>query len=180
MKPRLREKYESELRPNLIKQFNYPNNMAVPKVDKIVINMGIGEGATDSKKVAATCDQLTLIAGQKAISTRARKSIANFKLREGVAIGAKVTLRREKMYEFLDRLLNIALPRVRDFRGVSRKSFDGNGNYSMGIKEHIVFPEIDYDKVESIRGLDISIITSAKTDNEACELLKGFGMPFTR
>ncbi|MBL42141.1 MAG: 50S ribosomal protein L5 [Rhodospirillaceae bacterium] len=179
MKPRLKEKYENELRPDLVKQFNYPNTMAAPRVNKIVINMGIGEGATDSKKVVSVCEQLTLIAGQKAVSTKARKSIANFKLREGVAIGAKVTLRKDKMYEFLDRLLNIALPRVRDFRGVSKKSFDGNGNYSMGIKEHIVFPEIDYDKVETIRGMDISIITSAKTDDEACELLKGFGMPFT-
>ncbi len=179
MKPRLKEKYENELRPDLVKQFNYPNTMAAPRVNKIVINMGIGEGATDSKKVVSVCEQLTLIAGQKAVSTKARKSIANFKLREGVAVGAKVTLRKDKMYEFLDRLLNIALPRVRDFRGVSKKSFDGNGNYSMGIKEHIVFPEIDYDKVETIRGMDISIITSAKTDDEACELLKGFGMPFT-
>ncbi len=180
MSPRLKEKYENELRPHLLKQFNYSSPLAAPKVDKIVINMGIGEGATDSKKVSSICDQLTLIAGQKAVTTKARKSIANFKLREGVAIGAKVTLRKDRMYEFLDRLLSIALPRVRDFRGVSKKSFDGNGNYSLGVKEHIVFPEIDYDKVETIRGLDISIVTTAKTDDEACELLKGFGMPFTR
>ncbi|MDC0074212.1 50S ribosomal protein L5 [Alphaproteobacteria bacterium] len=179
MAPRLKEYYENELRKELAEKFSYSNLMAVPKISKIVINMGVGEGATDNKKVSATCDQLTLIAGQKAVMTKARKSIANFKLREGVPIGAKVTLRKHRMYEFLDRLLTIALPRVRDFRGVSAKSFDGNGNYSLGIKEHIVFPEIDYDKVEVIRGLDVAIITTAKEDKEARELLRGFGMPFT-
>ena len=178
MNPRLKETYENELRKVLLQKLKYPNLMAVPKIEKITINMGIGEGALDKKKVAAACDQLTLIAGQKAIMTKARKSIANYKLREGMPIGAKVTLRRHRMYEFFDRLLTIALPRVRDFRGLSPKSFDGNGNYSLGIKEHIVFPEIDYDKVESIRGMDVTIITSAKTDDEARELLKGFGMPF--
>lgn len=178
MSPRLKSLYEEKLRKKLAEHFNYENLMSVPKISKIVINMGVGEGAADSKKVSATCDQLTLIAGQKAVMTKARQSIANFKLREGMPIGAKVTLRRDRMYEFLDRLVTIALPRVRDFRGISTKSFDGNGNYSLGIKEHIVFPEIDYDKVESIRGMDVTIITTAKNDDEACELLRGFGMPF--
>lgn len=176
--PRLKDTYEKELRKVLLEKLKYPNLMSVPKIEKIVINMGVGEGALDKKKVAATCDQLSLIAGQKAVMTRARKSIANYKLREGMPIGAKVTLRRDRMYEFFDRLITIALPRVRDFRGLSPKSFDGKGNYSLGIKEHIVFPEIDYDKVETIRGMDVSIVTSAKTDDEAKELLKGFGMPF--
>lgn len=179
MAPRMREIYDQELRPALASRFKYPNLMAVPKVKKVVVNMGVGDGVADSKKVTATCDQLTLIAGQKAVITRARKSVANFKLREGMAIGVKVTLRRNRMYEFLDRLITIALPRVRDFRGVSVKSFDGHGNYSLGIKEHIVFPEIDYDKVEVVRGMDVAIVTTARTDDEARELLRGFGMPFS-
>ena len=178
MSARLKDMYESKLRSALTEQFKYTNRMAVPRLSKIVINMGVGEAAADSKTIAAASDQLTLIAGQKAVITRARKSIANFKLREGMKIGAKVTLRSDRMYEFLDRLVTIALPRVRDFRGLSLKSFDGHGNYSLGIKEHIVFPEIDYDQVESIRGLDINIVTSAGSDAEAEALLRGFGLPF--
>ena len=178
MSARLKEIYESELRSALTEQFKYANRMAVPRLKKIVINMGVGEAAADSKKMPVASEHLTLIAGQKAVVTKARKSIANFKLREGMQIGAKVTLRRDRMYEFLDRLVTIALPRVRDFRGLSPKSFDGQGNYSLGIKEHIVFPEIDYDQVESIRGLDINIVTSAGTDAEAEALLRGLGLPF--
>jgi large subunit ribosomal protein L5 len=152
--------------------------MAVPRIEKIVLNMGVGEAVADSKKIKSAAEDLTLIAGQKAVITMSKKSIANFKLREEMGIGCKVTLRRERMYEFLDRLITIALPRVRDFRGVSGRSFDGHGNYAMGIKEHIVFPEIDYDKAETIRGLDVIIVTSADSDDEARELLRGFGMPF--
>ena len=178
MSARLKDIYDSELRSALTEEFKYANRMAVPRLKKIVINMGVGEAVADSKKMPVASEQLTLIAGQKAVVTTARKSIANFKLREGMQIGAKVTLRRDRMYEFLDRLVTIALPRVRDFRGLSLKSFDGQGNYSLGIKEHIVFPEIDYDQVESIRGLDINIVTSAGTDVEAEALLRGFGLPF--
>ncbi len=175
---RLKETYDKEIKSALQERFGYRNVMAVPRIEKIVLNMGVGEAAGDSKAVNAAAEDLTRIAGQKAVVTRSRKSIANFKLREGMGIGCKVTLRRDRMYEFLDRLITIALPRVRDFRGVSNKSFDGRGNYALGIKEHIVFPEIDYDKAETMRGLDVVIVTTAESDDEARELLRGFGMPF--
>ncbi|MBN36777.1 MAG: 50S ribosomal protein L5 [Rhodospirillaceae bacterium] len=177
---RLREQYTATVRPALMEQFGYSNIHATPKIDKIVLNMGVGDAITDSKQVDGAVNELTLIAGQKAVVTHAKKSIANFKLREGMPIGAKVTLRGTRMYEFLDRLVNIALPRVRDFRGVSGKSFDGRGNYAMGLKEQIVFPEIDYDQVSNIRGLDIVICTTAKTNEEAYALLDGFQMPFIK
>ncbi len=177
MTPRFKEQYETELRPALMKEFGYKNSMEVPRVEKIVLNMGVGEGVQDQKKVHAAAGELALIAGQKPVITRAKNSIAAFKLREGMVVGCKVTLRRERMYEFLDRLITIALPRVRDFRGLSPKSFDGRGNFALGLKEQIVFPEIDYDKVDEIRGLDIVICTSARTDEEATALLKGFQMP---
>jgi large subunit ribosomal protein L5 len=175
---RLRDYYHSQVRAQLREQFQYRNPMQVPRITKVVINMGVGEGAQDRKKVEAAAVDLTLIAGQKPVITRAKKSIAGFKIREGMPIGCKVTLRRERMYEFLDRLINIALPRVRDFRGVSGKGFDGRGNFAMGLKEQIIFPEISYDKVDRIRGLDIVICTTAKTDAEAQALLKAFNMPF--
>ena len=159
-------------------QFGYKNEMQIPRIDKVVLNMGLGEGVADKKKVTAAIEELTLIAGQKPVPTIAKKSIAGFKLRDGMVIGAKVTLRRDKMYEFLDRLVNIALPRVRDFRGLNGKSFDGQGNYALGLKEHIVFPEIDYDKVDQIRGMDIVVQTSARTDEEAKALLAAFSFPF--
>ena len=178
--PRMKERYEKELRPALIKQFHYENVMQVPKLEKIVINMGVGEAVADSKKVETAANEVSAIAGQKAVVTRARNSIANFKLREGMAIGAKVTLRRQQMYEFIDRLVTIALPRVRDFRGVSPKSFDGRGNFALGLKEQIVFPEINYDRVDSIRGLDVVICTTARTDEEARALLAGFDLPFQK
>jgi large subunit ribosomal protein L5 len=178
MAARLQEHYKKVVREALTKEFNYTNPMQVPKIDKIVINMGVGEATADSKKINLAVAELTAIAGQKPIITKARKSIAVFKLREGMAIGCKVTLRKQQMYEFLDRLVNIALPRVRDFRGVSGKSFDGRGNYTLGLKEQLVFPEIDYDKVDKVRGMDIVICTTAKTDAEAKALLKGFDMPF--
>ena len=178
MTARLQEHYEKVVRPALITEFSYENALEAPRIDKIVINMGVGEATSDSKKINAAVAELTAIAGQKPVITKARKSIATFKLREGMNIGAKVTLRRERMYEFLDRLITIALPRVRDFRGVSPKSFDGRGNYTLGLKEQLVFPEIDYDKVEKVRGMDIVICTTAKTDAEAKALLKGFQMPF--
>lgn len=178
MATRLKTLYDTDIKKALVDGFNYANEMAVPRIEKIVLNMGVGEAVADSKKINAAAEDLTLIAGQKAVITRSKKSIANFKLREEMGIGCKVTLRRERMYEFLDRLITIALPRVRDFRGVSGRSFDGHGNYAMGIKEHIVFPEIDYDKAETIRGLDVIIVTSADSDDEARELLRGFGMPF--
>jgi large subunit ribosomal protein L5 len=176
---RLREHYEQTIKPALVKEFGYKNALEVPRLDKIVLNMGVGEAVNDRKKVDAAVQELTLIAGQKPVITRAKKSIANFKLRDGMPIGCKVTLRRDRMYEFLDRLITIALPRVRDFRGVSPKSFDGAGNYAIGLKEQIVFPEIDYDKVDEIRGLDVIICTTARTDAEARALLKGFDMPFS-
>ena len=179
MAARLKEHYNTVVRPALMEEFKYDNPMQVPKVEKIVLNMGVGEGAADQKKVQSAADELTLIAGQKPVITKARRSIAAFKLRDGMSVGCKVTLRRERMYEFLDRLITIALPRVRDFRGVSPKSFDGRGNFAMGLKEQIVFPEIDYDKVGEIRGMDVVICTTAKTDNEARALLRGFQMPFT-
>ena len=178
MKPRMQELYESEVKPGLMQEFSYKNAMQVPRLEKIVVNMGVGEGVQDAKKVQAAVGDLTLITGQKPVVNRAKKSIATFKLREGMPVGCKVTLRRDRMYEFLDRLVTVALPRVRDFRGVSGKSFDGCGNFAMGLKEQIVFPEIDYDKVDEIRGLDIVICTSAKTNDEARALLKGFDMPF--
>ena len=178
--PRLKQRYDAEVRPALLEQFSYPNVLAVPKLDKIVLNMGIGEAVGDSKKADTAANELTTITGQKAVVTRARNSIANFKLREGMPIGAKVTLRRHRMYEFLDRLVTIALPRVRDFRGLSGTSFDGRGNYSLGLREQIVFPEIDYDKVDKIRGMDIIVCTSAKSDDEARELLRGFNFPFRK
>ncbi len=175
---RLREHYKNVVRTALMKEFNYKNPMEVPRLDKIVINMGVGEAAQDQKKLQAAASDLTAIAGQKPLITKSRKSIANFKLRENLAIGCKVTLRRDRMFEFLDRLISVALPRVRDFRGVSGRSFDGRGNYALGLKEQIVFPEIDYDKMDSVRGMDIVICTTAKTDAEAKALLKGFDMPF--
>lgn len=178
MATRLQEHYDKVVRPALMSEFNYKNAFEVPRIEKIVINMGVGEATADSKKIKAAVDELTAISGQKPVITKARKSIATFKLREGMNIGTKVTLRRQRMYEFLDRLITIALPRVRDFRGVSGKSFDGRGNYCLGLKEQLVFPEIDYDKVDKVRGMDIVIVTSAKTDAEAKALLKGFQMPF--
>ena len=178
MATRLKTLYDTDIKKALVERFSYANEMAVPRIEKIVLNMGVGEAVADSKKINSAAEDLTLIAGQKAVITMSKKSIANFKLREEMGIGCKVTLRRERMYEFLDRLITIALPRVRDFRGVSGRSFDGHGNYAMGIKEHIVFPEIDYDKAETIRGLDVIMVTSADSDDEARELLRGFGMPF--
>ena len=174
---RLQEHYEKVVRPQLQEQFSYGNPMQVPRLEKIVLNMGVGEAVSDSKKVEAAAQELSQIAGQKPVIVRARKSVATFKLREGMPIGVKVTLRRERMYEFLDRLINMALPQVRDFRGLSGRSFDGRGNYAMGLREQIVFPEIDYDAVDEIRGMDIVIVTSAETDDEAKALLKGFNMP---
>ncbi len=176
--PRLRTQYDETIKANLIKEFGYKNVMQAPKLDKIVLNMGVGEATGDSKKPAVAAEDLAMIAGQKPVITRARKSIATFKVRENMPIGTKVTLRKERMYEFLDRLVNIALPRVRDFRGLNPKSFDGRGNYAMGIKEHIVFPEINYDKVDQIWGMDIIVCTTAKTDDEARALLKAFNFPF--
>ncbi|HTV68103.1 MAG TPA: 50S ribosomal protein L5 [Rhizobiaceae bacterium] len=176
--PRLKKVYNETIRKALREQFNYENEMQVPRLDKIVLNMGVGESTGDSKKPSIAAEDLSMIAGQKAVVTRARKSIATFKVRENMPIGAKVTLRQDRMYEFLDRLVNIALPRVRDFRGLSPKSFDGRGNYAIGIKEHIVFPEINYDKVDQIWGMDIVVCTTAKTDDEARALLKAFNFPF--
>jgi large subunit ribosomal protein L5 len=176
--PRLRAEYDKSIRTKLTEQFGYANLMQVPRLDKVVLNMGVGEAVNDRKAVDGAVADLTAITGQKPVITKSRKSIATFKLREGMAIGAKVTLRRDRMYEFIDRLINIALPRVRDFRGLSGKSFDGNGNFAMGLKEQIVFPEIDYDKVDQVRGMDIIICTTAKTDAEARALLRGFDFPF--
>ncbi|HEY9347548.1 MAG TPA: 50S ribosomal protein L5 [Inquilinus sp.] len=175
---RLKTHYDKVVRPKLKQDFAYANDLQVPRIEKIIINMGVGDAVADSKKIQAAVAELTLIAGQKPVVTKARKSIAVYKLREGMSIGTKVTLRSDRMYEFLDRLVNIALPRVRDFRGLSAKSFDGRGNYALGIKEQIVFPEIDYDKIETVRGMDIVIVTSAKTDEEARALLKAFDFPF--
>lgn len=176
--PRLREHYDTVVRSSMSEKFGYANLMQTLRIDKIVVNVGAGEAVGDSKKIGSICEELALITGQKPVVTHAKKSIANFKLREGMPIGAKVTLRRERMYEFLDRLINVALPRVRDFRGLSPRSFDGRGNYSLGLKEQIVFPEIDYDKVDSIRGMDIVICTTAATNEEAHALLVDFNMPF--
>ena len=176
---RLRQHYDDVIRAQLKSEFGYKNDFAVPKLEKIVINMGVGEAANDKGKMTAAVNELQAISGQKPVIAKARKSIAQFKLREGVGIGCKVTLRGRRMYEFLDRLITIALPRVRDFRGLSGKSFDGNGNFAMGLKEQIVFPEIDYDKVDQVRGMDIIICTTAKTDAEARSLLRAFDFPFT-
>jgi large subunit ribosomal protein L5 len=176
--PRLKTFFETEVRKKLSEEFGYKSRLQVPVIEKVVINMGIGEGVNDRKKVEAAANDLGLIAGQKAVITKARKSIATYKLRDGQAIGCKVTLRKSRMYEFIDRLINIALPRVRDFRGLSPKSFDGGGNYTLGIKEHIVFPEIDYDKAADIWGMDVTVCTSAKTDDEARALLSAFNFPF--
>ncbi|MBV8121781.1 MAG: 50S ribosomal protein L5 [Alphaproteobacteria bacterium] len=177
-KPRLQEYYETTVRPALMKEFSYTNPMQVPRLDKIVVNMGVGEGTQDAKKVDAAASELAVIAGQRPVITRAKRSIATFKLRQGMPIGCKVTLRRQRMYEFLDRLINVALPRVRDFRGIPGKSFDGRGNFALGLKEQIVFPEIDYDRVEAVRGMNVVITTTAKTDAEAKALLRSFEMPF--
>ncbi|MDP3458022.1 MAG: 50S ribosomal protein L5 [Hyphomonas sp.] len=176
--PRLKRKYREEIRAKLQEQFNYSNPMKVPKLDKVVINMGVGEAVSDSKKIKSALAELERIAGQKPVATKARKSIAGFKLREGMLIGAKVTLRRDRMYEFLDRLTTIPLPRVKDFRGLNGKSFDGQGNYAMGMKEHIVFPEINYDEVDEVRGMDIIVCTTAETNEEAKALLAECGFPF--
>lgn len=176
--PRFRKTYEDKVRPALQKKFNYKNEMQLPKITKVVINMGVGEAVADKKKLDAAAGDLALIAGQKPVITKARKSIATYKLREGMPIGAKVTLRGRRMYEFLDRLVTIALPRVKDFRGLNPKSFDGRGNFAMGLKEHIVFPEIEYDKVDQIWGMDIIVCTSARTNAEALELLREINFPF--
>jgi large subunit ribosomal protein L5 len=176
--PRLRTQFDQDIRKKLVEQFKYSNGMQVPVLQKIVLNMGIGEGVADRKKVEQAAEALALIAGQKAVITKSRKSIATYKLRDGQAIGCKVTLRKARMYEFVDRLINIALPRVRDFRGLNPKSFDGKGNYSMGLKEHIVFPEIDFDKAADVWGMDITVCTSARTDDEARALLTAFNFPF--
>ena len=177
---RLQEKYIKEIRPELIKKHNYKSTMECPKVEKIVINMGVGEAVAEPKHLEDAVAELTKLSGQKPVITKAKKSIANFKLREGTPIGCKVTLRGNRMYEFLDKLLNISLPRVRDFRGVSNTAFDGRGNYTLGIKEQIIFPEIEYDKVNKVRGMDIVIVTTAKTNEDAKELLTELGMPFAR
>ncbi len=176
---RLLEYYKNTLRQELMKELSFSNIMQVPRLEKIVINMGVGQAVQDNKKLQAAVAELELIAGQQPVITRAKNSIAGFKLREGMPIGTKVTLRKARMFEFLDRLVNVALPRVRDFRGISRKSFDGHGNYSMGLREQIVFPEINYDKVDQIRGMDIVFVTSTSSDKEAHQLLKGFNLPFT-
>jgi len=179
MDARLKEKYKTEVAQAMMQKFGYKNVMEIPKVEKVVINMGVGEAVGNPKILDAALGDMTLIAGQKPVVTRAKKSIAAFKIREGMPIGAKVTMRGERMYQFLDKLFNIALPRVRDFRGVSPKAFDGRGNYTLGIKEQLIFPEIDYDKIDKIRGMDIIIVTTAATDEEARELLRLMGMPFS-
>jgi large subunit ribosomal protein L5 len=176
--PRMKQRYVSEIRKCLKDQFKYTNDMQIPRLEKIVINMGVGEATADSKKLTSAMEALTAIAGQKPVATKARKSIAAFKLREGMSVGAKVTLRKDQMYEFLDRLVTIALPRVKDFRGLNGKSFDGRGNYAMGIKEHIVFPEINYDQIDQVWGMDIVVCTTARSDDEAKALLKEFDFPF--
>lgn len=177
---RMREFYENEIIPTMTKKFNYTNKMAVPKLEKIVINMGVGEAKDNAKVLESAVKDLQTISGQKPILTKARKSVANFKIREGMNIGCKVTLRGSRMYEFADRLINLALPRVRDFRGVNPNAFDGRGNYALGIKEQLIFPEIEYDKVDKVRGMDVIIVTTANTDEEARELLTLFGMPFRK
>ena len=178
MNARLQEKYKKEIAKTLKDKFKYKNDLEIPKLEKVVINMGVGEAVKDSKKIEVALNELAAITGQKPVITKSKKANASFKLREGMPIGVKVTLRKNKMYEFIDRFVNIALPRVRDFRGVNAKSFDGNGNYALGLKEQYVFPEIEYDNVDSVRGMDIIIVTSAKSDEEARELLNGFEFPF--
>ena len=180
MENRLKAKYENEIRPALIEKFNYSSVMQAPKIDKIVLNMGVGDATTNSKNLDEAVEELGLISGQKPLITKAKKSIAGFRLREGMSIGAKVTLRGERMYDFLDKLVNVALPRVRDFHGVSNKAFDGRGNYTLGIHEQLIFPESDYDKVNRVRGLDVVIVTTAQTDEESRELLAQLGMPFAK
>ena len=177
---RLKEKFNTEITSALMSKFNYKSVMEVPKLDKIVINMGVGDAVANAKSLDTAVEELTTITGQKPVVTRAKKSIAGFRLREGMPIGAKVTLRGERMYEFIDKLISVSLPRVRDFRGISKKSFDGRGNYTLGVKEQLIFPEIDYDKVNKVRGMDIVIVTTANTDEEARELLTQFGMPFQK
>ena len=176
--PRMKQRFDAEIVKAMTEKFGYKNHMEVPKIEKITINMGVGEGSQDKKKVTIAAEEMALIAGQKPVITKAKKSIAQFKLREGMPIGCKVTLRRERMYEFLDRLITIAMPRIRDFRGVSATSFDGRGNYAMGLKEQIIFPEINYDRIDQVRGMDVIVTTTARTDEEARELLKLFGFPF--
>jgi large subunit ribosomal protein L5 len=177
---RLQEKYKSEITPSLVEKFNYTSVMQVPRIEKIVVNMGVGDAVSNAKVLDTAVEELTEISGQKPVITKAKKSIAGFKLREGMPIGAKVTMRGERMYEFLDKLISVSLPRVRDFRGVSKKSFDGRGNFTLGVKEQLIFPEIDYDKVNKVRGMDIVIVTTANTDEEARELLTQVGMPFQK
>lgn len=177
---RLQERYQNEIVPALVEKFNYSSIMEVPRIEKVVINMGVGDAVQNTKALDTAVEELTAIAGQKPVITKAKKSIAGFKLREGMPIGTKVTLRRDRMYDFLDKLVSISLPRVRDFRGVSKRSFDGRGNYTLGVREQLIFPEIDYDKVNRVRGMDIVIVTTAKTDEEARELLIQLGMPFTK
>lgn len=180
MENRLKAQYEKEIVPALVDKFNYTSVMQVPKLAKIVLNMGVGDAVTNAKNLDEAVEELTLIAGQKPLVTRAKKSIAGFRLREGMPIGCKVTLRGERMYDFLDKLVSVSLPRVRDFRGVSKKSFDGRGNYTLGVKEQLIFPEIDFDKVNKVRGMDIVVVTTANTDEEARELLTQLGMPFQK
>ena len=180
MNTRLQEKYKQEIARNLKDKFKYKNDLEIPKLEKVVINMGVGEAVKDSKKIETASNELAAITGQKPVITKSKKANASFKLREGMPIGVKVTLRKNKMYEFVDRFVNIALPRVRDFRGVNTKSFDGNGNFALGLKEQYVFPEIEYDNVDSVRGMDIIFVTSAKSDEEARELLNGFDFPFNQ
>ena len=176
--PRMRKRYDDEIVKAMTEKFGYKNALEVPRLEKITLNMGVGEASQDKKKVQTAAEEMALIAGQKPVITKAKKSIAQFKLREGMPIGCKVTLRRERMYEFLDRLVTVAMPRIRDFRGLNPKSFDGHGNYAMGLKEQIIFPEISYDQIDKVRGMDIIVTTTAKTDDEARELLKLFGFPF--
>lgn len=180
MENRLKARYKNDITPKLVEQFNYTSVMQVPKVDKIVVNMGVGDATTNTKNLDKAVDELTLLTGQKPIITKAKKSIAGFRLREGMPIGAKVTLRGEKMYDFLDKLITVSLPRVRDFQGISNKSFDGRGNYTLGVKEQLIFPEISYDNVDKVRGMDIVIVTTANTDEESHALLKELGMPFKK
>ena len=177
---RLRDQYENEIKDAMVKKFGYKNAMEIPKLDKIVVNMGVGEAKENAKVLEAAVKDMEIITGQKPVATRSKNSIANFKIREGMPIGCKVTLRGEKMYEFVDRLVNLALPRVRDFRGVNPNAFDGRGNYALGIKEQLIFPEIEYDKIDKVRGMDIIFVTTAKTDEEARELLTLFNMPFAK
>ena len=177
---RLREMYESEIRDAMVKKFGYKNVMEIPKLDKIVVNRGVGEAKENAKILEAAVKDMEAITGQKVVTTKAKNAVANFKIREGMPIGCKVTLRGEKMYEFADRLINLAVPRVRDFRGVNPNAFDGRGNYALGIKEQLIFPEIEYDKIDKVRGMDVIFVTTAKTDEEARELLKQFNMPFTK